>query len=150
MTADSGGYPCRVGQHGSKLGAKKIEDRAARRHRIGNTEHELNMWSLLDEPFLHQVCSVVQHRKVEYLDLRLDTVIKHRACETFDELRCVLVNTVWKVDRACRQRRHVGLQVKHCAALLLFAAAPASGELHDHAGAMLAHAFLHAAVQLRV
>ena len=95
----------------------KIERRAG--IALGTPSTNCTCGRSLTQTFFHQVGGVVQHREIEHLDLRLDTVVEHCSRETFDEVRRVLVNAVRKVDRAGRQRRHVGLQVQHRATLLL-------------------------------
>ena len=57
---------------------------------------------------------------------------------------------VRKINRARRKRRHIGLQVQHRAAFCLFAPTAAGGKLNNHSWAVLTHAFLNAAIQLRI
>ncbi len=138
---DAGRDPGGLRHHGFQLGAQEVEDRAPRRHRVRDAHDELHVRRRLDQAGFHEVRGVIQHRQVEDFDLRLHVVLEHRFGETFHEVRRVFVDAFRKVAGAGRERRHVGPLRQHRAAQGLLAAAAAGGELHDHAGAMLAHAF---------
>ena len=86
---------------------------------------------------------VVEHREIENFDLRFDLVLQHRSRQRVDELRRILIDDRRKIDRAGCQRRHVRSQCQRAAAFRRIAPTTAGRELHDHAGAMLADAFLN-------
>ena len=74
----------------------------------------------------------------------------HLAGEVLDQGGVVLVDDGREVDRAGRERGHVGLEVQRRAAGGGVASASAGGELDDHAGAVFSNALLHLAEQFRV
>ena len=87
-------------------------------------------------PVAHVVDGVVEHRQVEHLDLGLHAVLVHLAGELEDQIGRVLVDARREVARPGGERRHVGPQVQHAAALGADARAAAGGELHDDVGAV--------------
>ena len=80
--------------------------------------------------------------QIEDLDLGPNAVLLHLRGELLDQRGVVFVDDRREVDRAGRERGHVGLEIERRAARGGVAPAPARGELHDHPRTMLLDALL--------
>ena len=118
-------------------------------HRVLDSQDELHVRAIVNQSFIDQAACSMDVRQIEDFDLGPDTVLAHACREISDQAGRIFIRDRWEVDRTCRERAHVWLEIKRTAAGTRITAAAAGGKLNDYPWAKLSYALLDASEKFR-
>ena len=104
----------------------------------------------MHELLVYEATCSVDVREVEDFDFRRNREIKHVSREIGDERRGIVIDDGREIDRARRQRGHIGAQVECASPGGRISTSTPRRELYYHAWAVPPHAFLHDRKSMRV
>ena len=82
---------------------QKVEDAPFRRECVPYSHHELNVRVIIDQSEVYELARAINMRKVEYFDLRQNSMLLHPSRQTLDEACRVFVDDGREIHRASGQ-----------------------------------------------